>query len=618
MSEKQFDPHYWPINLALSNNFFEVPVYQRPYSWSSKEVNSLLKDIFCGYNKRKTYPDDELFTGTLFLRFKGKGADGVKDRYEIVDGQQRLATISMMLLSVYSIARIRGFDESVPDIVTIRSFLWKYSNQQYNKNERLLTLNSIDSDIFRFIFDSTFDDPSGIKNSLKGYNERGKTEENIKKMFNSIYDFIFEKTNQPGMDKNEIITFFNFIINKVIFIAIQSSVSMPRVFSVFESINSKGKPLDRIDLIKTTIFSIIDEKDYNTYLTKWGQLIIKTGDNLEDYFQTFVRSYFLYYRQAIGIAEFKYMSRQLPHIYNKENEAEGLKAFIDDMLEQVDSYAYLSDENLADNFIDKPSFKTFYRLFTINHYRHPNALFFRSFYEYKNGKISKEDVTKIVKSATLYMFKFQSINGGDSKDAISTFEKICKYFYNKQNLDADYIERAFKDALKLSGVDAEMIKSKLLAINAYSKRELAYSILALVESIDEKTKRLSFSQASLILSHIKDDTFQLDHMMPQSPAKDDAYLKYYKLKFETGNETLVLKDGHDFQDDVFDGMNYDEFMARTINRIGNIRFLLPDQNKFKDHDVLILPTNEPFVKYEQVMDRCSEIAQKLINTPDLM
>jgi|LAHS01.1.fsa_nt_gb hypothetical protein len=617
MAEKQFDPHYWPISLALSTNFFEVPVYQRPYSWSEKEVNSLLSDIFDAYKKHSQNPDDELFTGTLFLRFKGKGEDGVKDKYEVVDGQQRLATFSMMLLSIYSIARRRNFSEAVPDVVNIRQCLWKYSNQQYNKKERLLTLNSIDANIFAFIFDSCYDDPIGIVELLKGYQISNSTEQNIRDLFLHVYETIDKKTSETGMPGNEIITFFNFVMNKVIFIAIQSSVDMPRVFSVFESINSKGKPLDRIDLIKTFIFSKLEEKDYNTYLTKWGQLIIKTNDCLEEYMRVFTRAYSHFYRQAIGLQEFGALSRQLMTDYHASSEADGLKKWIDDMVSQADTFGLLSNEAEATKLVDKSSFKVFYKLFLINRYEHPQFLIFRAFAELKKGILNKDEVTQIVKSSVLFMFKFQSINGGDSKDAYKTFQPLGEHFYGKEKLDAQYISDAFIEALKSNGVDSSLVKSKLLVLNAYPKRELAYSILALVESIDSKTNRLSFGQASLILSHIKDDVFQLDHMLPQKPDPAEDAFKYY-MKSENGKDTLVLKDGHDFPEDVFSGMDYGEFESRTLNRIGNIQFLLPDQNKLKDHDPLILPSHESFTTFQQTIARCEKIAKALFDCPDLI
>ena len=112
-------------------------------------------------------------------------------------------------------------------------------------------------------------------------------------MFHRIYNRIEKEipsTNEKS--KDGIIPFFKFLYTNTQFITITSNIDMPHVFSVFESINSKGKPLDNIDKIKTYVFSELDEKDYAEYLDKWGKLILKTDDRLEEYLQIFIKAYF--------------------------------------------------------------------------------------------------------------------------------------------------------------------------------------------------------------------------------------------------------------------------------------------------------------------------------------
>ena len=82
-------------------------------------------------------------------------------------------------------------------------------------------------------------------------------------------------------------------------IAIDSTCSISKAFSIFESINSKGKPLDEIDKIKTYIFSKLDESSYDYYLDLWGKLIVETNDQLYDYLYNYVKAYISFYRQNI-------------------------------------------------------------------------------------------------------------------------------------------------------------------------------------------------------------------------------------------------------------------------------------------------------------------------------
>ena len=632
MADKQFDPFPWSLKEVVENNFYEVPIYQRPYTWSGPEVDSLLDDLFAAYRTRADQPQSCLFTGQLFLRKKSKGSDGKKDKYEVVDGQQRLTTFSMILISIYSIAKKRGFKDEDKDIADLRSFLWKYSQRNYNKNERLITLSSIDKDLFQFIFDSAYDSPTEILDLVDGYTTKCATENNLRLMLHKVYERIEKEIPFNESVNDEILRFASFLCDKTLFIAIQSSIDMPHVFSVFESINSKGKPLDDIDKIKTYIFSVLEEKDYSTYLTRWGQLIIKTDDKLEEYLQIYIKAFLFYYRQRINLKEFKAIARQLPGIYHVSTLAEALKLLIDGMLSKVDNFALLGDEAKIEKLVNKPAFTTFYKLYSVNYYSHPKSLFFRAMCEYLHKKvdgtpdplITKDGLTKIVKSATLFMFKFQSIKGGDSKDAIRYFETVGKQFYGKNNLDPDWISSTFADALIKEGVDKSMIRSSFISMDFYSKHDLAYCVLSLLESIDVKknedgstSTKLLYSQASAMLSHIKDKTFHIDHMLPQTPDKNEDKFKYYKDDTKDP-AVLVLKEGNDFPTEtVIDGMRYEEFESRTINHIGNIQLLNPQKNEEKGNEVYQLPNHEEFTTYQQVLDRCQAMADLLFSTPDL-
>lgn len=619
MNDEQFKPFAWTLQDAVENNFYEVPVYQRPYKWSTNEVEALLDDIFGAYRKRAENPEDSLFVGTLFLRKHDKGSDGITNEFEVVDGQQRLATYSMLLLSLYSICRSRGLDDTDVEISGLKKCLWKYNKSQrkYIKEERLLSLSSIDKDVFSFIFDASFSAPIDIQSTIKKYTPKCQTEVNLIAMFNKIYDRVLTELPLNKVNPNEALNFLSFIQDRTQFIAIESSVSMPKVFSVFESINSKGKPLENIDLIKTYIFSVLDESDYDSYLVKWGQLIIRTDDNLADYLQTYIKAFLFYYKVSININNFRWISNQLPSIYHVSSVAEALKKLINDMLSLVDQYKLLFDEKTATSIVKKQSFATFYKLNLINGYTHPRALIFRSFCELSKGIISGDDVTRIIKSSTLFMFKFQSINGGDSKDAIPTFDSITRSYYNKDKLDSKEIEKSFTDSLIKNGIDMNAIKGRFVAMDFYSKHDLAYSVLSLLESVDTNNKnKLLFSQATMMLSHIKDSTFQLDHMLPQTPDEDNPDLKYYKKNIN-GSDLLCLKEGNDFPDGVFDGMEYSEFEARTLHRIGNIRLFLPQLNGEKGNEVLHLPDHQDFTTYGQIVDRCGKLAELLFNSPDL-
>src|SRR5579864_7913207 len=73
---------------------FHVPKYQREYAWGRKEWEQLLLDI--------DENDPGYFMGSLIcVRYGEETAPGDELIYEVVDGQQRLTTLSLLLMAIY-------------------------------------------------------------------------------------------------------------------------------------------------------------------------------------------------------------------------------------------------------------------------------------------------------------------------------------------------------------------------------------------------------------------------------------------------------------------------------------------------------------------------------------
>ena len=81
----------------LFQNFYIIPEYQREYVWGEKEVKQLVNDI---YEQFSANPEAEYFLGSVVV-CKSKG----EDKYEVIDGQQRLITLSLFLNNLARIYR---------------------------------------------------------------------------------------------------------------------------------------------------------------------------------------------------------------------------------------------------------------------------------------------------------------------------------------------------------------------------------------------------------------------------------------------------------------------------------------------------------------------------------
>lgn len=569
-----------------------------------EQIDTLLKDIF---NAFKSDTREGYYTGNIIVYDKNEKIEGHIAKYDIIDGQQRIASFALIMLAIYSICYNLGVEENDRVLGNIKDSLWKYVERKYRKDLKTVELNSIEKDCFLNIYDICFDNPKDALDIIKRLDIKSEFEKRIINNFENIYTTVLNNINEKTQDG--ILNFAEYILQFIKFIVIEAHCKENEVFSMFESINSKGKQLETIDLIKTYIFSKLDEESYEKYSKIWGNLIIKTRDKLYDYMYNYIKAYLSYYRQNINVNNFKSISTKELLLHFKTNEeAVALKKLLDDLEEKVDFYNMLYSVEDAYQLIKSGKFRYFYEIFVKLGYQHPKALFFRIFVEYNEGKLSKNDVVDIVVSTTIFMVKFLTICDRDSKDAITTFSNMLNSTYNS-NVDKDIIINYLETELKIRGVTNENIKNLLGTIDCYKqKKELGISILSLYESYNEKEDKISYDQAYNLLKGYG-EVYSLDHLLVQTPKEDDSF-KYYCNK---NDNTLILKKGHDFPQEIYTGMDYEIFEKSVLNRVGNLRIYYMDKNSLRQNQEVQLPEYENFNTYKSVCDRGKDIVNKVVD-----
>lgn len=607
MAGKTLEPHLWNLE-NLFKSVYNVPVYQRPYSWDKEQINVLLSDIIGTY--MSDAKNDGYYTGNIILFDKNDKINGLITKYDIIDGQQRITSFALILLALYTLSLSIGVEETDKTIISIKSAIWKYINREYCKEYKAINLNSIEKKCFSDLCDYCFDQPKKVISFCNSHRCTSTFEERIITNFKYIYTRIQSDISLDIQDN--ILNFADYILQYVQLIVIEANCSANKVFSMFESINSKGKRLEEIDLIKTYIFSKLDEDLHNKYLDKWGQLIIETQDNLYDYLYNYIKAFLSFYRQNINVNNFKLICQdKLLQFFNTTSESDALKKLLDDMYEKVGFYNMLTSAEKAYELVKSSKFRFFYKVFTEMSYKHPKALFLRTLVEYDNENISKEDVVEIISQTISYMMKFLSISNRDSKDAITLFSAIMNEIYKINTVNREMILRAIATELNKQGITSEKLKTDLKTIDAYEqKKKLTVSLLALYDStsIDSGGNiDISYDQAYTLLVTFG-LTFSLDHLLVQNPNENSIEFKYYK----DHSENLVLKEGHDFPSEIVKGMEYELFIRKILNQIGNLRLCYKDKNARRQNNAISLPEYDNFNTYNDIDKRGSELTKTII------
>ena len=264
--DKFLNPEEFNIDELFKGKYM-IPIYQRPYSWTCNEVTQLLSDIDNIYNNYKNADplhldndDSILFIGTLFIKTE-KNVKNTYNEYDIVDGQQRITTLTLLLMVLLNrLYILNSEDESIKDL---ENYLWKKLDRKRNNSLRVLTLGNIDQAIMNELFDKLFYKENIIEFANKKLNE---DIENVEK--NLLSNLLTIDTHFNKFAEIDLYDYFEYIKYNIKFIAIKVHTKLSKLFTIFESINSKGKPLEDIDLIKSYIFQNINQDYYDRYPDK--------------------------------------------------------------------------------------------------------------------------------------------------------------------------------------------------------------------------------------------------------------------------------------------------------------------------------------------------------------
>ncbi|MEJ5069346.1 DUF262 domain-containing HNH endonuclease family protein [Enterobacter sp. MYb186] len=251
-----------------------VPDYQRDYSWSVNEVEILWQDIISSYEQQTEY-----FMGTVVL----KKQEDHEEHYDIVDGQQRLATFSLLFSAVAEISSqfdtnfdiFKDVPRSTDNIKLARKISSRALSRLKDQSEPenlFLKLNKKDNELFSNILNACDDLVTKI-HPCDGNITYPKNERKLKKNKIEFSNLIFTKFSGITALQN-LHDFMTHTFKKLMFITIAVKTDYD-AFLLFESLNSKGMDLSVSDLIKNKVLMKAggNENINEEILSNWEQLI---------------------------------------------------------------------------------------------------------------------------------------------------------------------------------------------------------------------------------------------------------------------------------------------------------------------------------------------------------
>ncbi|MHC8491243.1 DUF262 domain-containing protein [Thalassospira sp. SM2505] len=303
---------------------FEIPAYQRPYSWTTEQAGELLDDLLSTMGHSEPIEDvAPYFLGSIVLI-----KDPLYARAEVVDGQQRLTTLTIL------IAVIRDLCDDTVSKSNLEKYICEKGDKFAGSEDRFrLTLRDRDSEFFR----KSVQTGDGLKSFLK--QDSASLTDSRKRVYENAKHFQAELSNLDQETRDRLTMF----LLQRCFLVVVSASDQQSAYRVFSVMNDRGLDLSPTDILKADIIGAMPEHIRSNYNDQWEEIEEDLGR--EDF-----RDLFSHIRMIFAQSKAR---GNLNHEFRESVlKVKNGEAFIDDVLvpyaEAYQIVSYAAYESTAD------------------------------------------------------------------------------------------------------------------------------------------------------------------------------------------------------------------------------------------------------------------------------
>lgn len=260
---------------------FIIPEYQRPYAWSTDQIEALFEDIWefsttiGGLNKNEFY-----YLGSI-VSFENDNCE-----QEIIDGQQRMTSLFLLLRAIYTKLTISEDSQTAAAQNFIRQIepaIWRTDNMtgEVKFSDILLKSLVVDNkgnEILKKILETGHANLNSTDNYSKNY-----------LLFQKLYD---EKCKSSPL---HIYDFIYSLLHQAIILPI-SADNQETALTIFSTLNNRGLPLSDADIFKAKIYNYLKGEEKDEFVKQWKSLEKEATEVNESIQQLFY--YYMFFLRA--------------------------------------------------------------------------------------------------------------------------------------------------------------------------------------------------------------------------------------------------------------------------------------------------------------------------------
>lgn len=495
--------------LLNTSRQFIVPIFQRNYSWQKSQYEQLWFDIL---RASKFKEKQNHFIGSIVYIDMGTPA-GRPQQLLLIDGQQRLTTISILLCAIKDYVQKFNLETKLINLAKIKNqFL--YNSDEIDEDRYKLLLNVQDKETYIKLIDNTIFTVN-------------KPATNIIKCYEFFYERIEDFIKQHGQIDEIYAGIFKL---SLVSISLDKDSDNPQM--IFESMNSTGKDLSQTDLLRNyLLMDLTPEKQTRLYKTYWkpmeelfGEDIYKNDVNKFDYF----------------IRDFLTLKSDTGYICKINNVYENFKRYYLDnncekfaVLKDLFTYAkyYACIDLLQEN---DDELKLYWQEFKKldNHVVYPFLL--KLYDDYSRQILIKEDFKKILQVVISYLWR-RAICEIPTNSLSKTFATLYQAVDKEDYVNSVIKAFVFKSNYKRFPSDYE-VREKLQTKDIYHFRLRKYLLEALENYYHKEP--IDLNTANYTIEHIMPQN--IEHNLSWQQMLGEDWQEVHSLYLHTlGNLTIT-------------------------------------------------------------------------------
>jgi uncharacterized protein with ParB-like and HNH nuclease domain len=488
-------------DLISNGKIYRVPPFQRDYSWHEENWEDLWQDILLLHIN----PDSSHYMGALVLQ-----SSSTSDKeFTIIDGQQRLATLS--IIAIAAIDKIQKLVEREEQKaanqerqeILKRTYLSDRDPRSLRYSSKLL-LNENNNDFYQ----------SNLINLRRPLNIRSLSKSNqlLWQAFQYFSNHLEELQSviQSGEKLAEFLT--DTVAQRLLFIQINVEDEL-NAYTVFETLNARGIELSSTDLLKNYLFSLFQGPDDLQEAQRQWRRIINTVQM--EKFPEFLRYY-------LNLKQTRVRRERLFKVI-RESVKDGQQAFA--LLDRLENYGglFIALSNSNDEFWrDASENRSYIRELELFRVKQAYPTLFAAY-----ERFSPENFTRLLKLVCVLSFRYTVVSSLNPNELETLYNKVAIAIINGEITNP---KQVFDHLRSIYVSDKKFLQDfSLLSISTKGqKKKLVRYILFKLETDT---------------SHIEvnEDSFSIEHILPESPSSEwrqsfnDAQIE--EMVYRIGNLT---------------------------------------------------------------------------------